>query len=170
MAEFITHPFVSAKSDSPDSTLVSANEWNDGHILSGGINGQILVYDSTQPNNMKWIDGGKSLSNTYTAGAVGSPFTTPIFATLNSSSNIIAQINPDLYCFTSGGTIYSFALSVNGAPIFFIGSILSATRSIFPLSTSFTPGAYNFTATVTASGGTFISIEIVLRILSLGIL
>ena len=59
MAEnnFIKHAFVSPKSDGPDSTLVRPSNWNDGLVFAGGINGQVLVYDNTQDNNMRWTDG-----------------------------------------------------------------------------------------------------------------
>lgn len=64
MAETVTHAFISAKSDSADTTLVSSSEWNDGHVFSGGANGQVLIYDNTQPNNIRWTEGIKKGTNT----------------------------------------------------------------------------------------------------------
>lgn len=54
MANIIKHKFVSAKSQSPDNTLVSKNEWNDEHAFAGGSNGQYLKRDSTQTDGAIW--------------------------------------------------------------------------------------------------------------------
>lgn len=106
MAEIITHAFVSAKSDSPDTTLVSASEWNDGHIFSGGINGQVLVYDNTQPNNIRWTDGAKRYGNTYiVTGSTPSPIVdvAQVNIVAASPSIMFALINIEAY--TSTGAV-----------------------------------------------------------------
>lgn len=74
MAEIITHTFVSAKSDSPDTTLVSASEWNAGHLFGGGTNGAILMYDNTQPGNIRWTEGvRKQTSQHYIVTSTPTP-------------------------------------------------------------------------------------------------
>jgi hypothetical protein len=75
MSEPITHVFISAKTQSPDTTLVSKNEWNDGHTFLTGANGQHLVYDDTQPNNMRWSNASSAGGNT---SAISASTPTPI--------------------------------------------------------------------------------------------
>lgn len=53
----LLHKFVSAKDESPDPTLVSVNEWNQEHVFSGGVNGQVLIYDDTMTDNVSWTSG-----------------------------------------------------------------------------------------------------------------
>lgn len=48
MADTLHHRFVSAKAQSPDTTIVSKNEWNDTHQFDGGTNGEYIQYDDTQ--------------------------------------------------------------------------------------------------------------------------
>jgi hypothetical protein len=50
----LTHKFISTKTESPDSTIVSKNEWNEEHIFNGGISGQALTYDGSQTDHAKW--------------------------------------------------------------------------------------------------------------------
>lgn len=76
MAEILTHTFVSAKADSPDTSLVSASEWNDGHRFTGGVNGQVLIFDNTQPKGIRWTDGSRTYGASYTLPS--SPLAGPI--------------------------------------------------------------------------------------------
>jgi hypothetical protein len=51
----VKHRFVSAKPDSGDTSVVRPQaDWNDGHVLSGGTNGQMLVRDDTQTDGWRW--------------------------------------------------------------------------------------------------------------------
>jgi len=168
MAEIITHSFVSAKTQSPDTTLVSKNEWNDGHVLSGGANGQILVYDNTQDNNMKWVDGANSYTGGASTGAVASPLNTATLVTIIAASNSIVQLNPDLACTTSGGAVYTLDIKLNGSTILTISNIASGVQFTYPYSFAITPGTYTLSATLTASAGTFTSTAINFRVFTIG--
>lgn len=127
MAEIITHAFVSTKSDSPDTTLVSASEWNDGHVFSGGINGQVLVYDNTQPNNMRWTDG-PTFDASAQAIAVSTPTPVTNFAPLTivtntpKIANIVFMIQNYSTVGNASGTVI---LNLNG-------SLLSTTPMTSP--------------------------------------
>lgn len=56
MAGKINHRFISAKSDSIDATLVRPSNWNDSLIVTEGLNGDILVRDSSQTDGWQWIE------------------------------------------------------------------------------------------------------------------
>jgi hypothetical protein len=56
MALNINHAFVSAKADNPDPTIVDSTIWNAGLVVSGGVNGQLMVRDSTKPSGAEWTD------------------------------------------------------------------------------------------------------------------
>lgn len=117
MAEIITHAFVSAKSDSPDTTLVSASEWNDGHVLSGGINGQILLFDNTEANNNRWTDGPSTYGIPYVMGGTSnSPLEEVAEQTVvcNSPCLFIAFYEVTLYTSTGAATAL-FQPIVDGA-------------------------------------------------------
>ena len=113
---FIKHAFVSSKSDGPDSTLVRPSNWNDGLVFAGGINGQVLVYDNTQDNNMRWVDG----SNNYAQGAtISNPTTSPyvnvidINFTSNSPINIV--VSTLFFSVTTVGSVnFTMDLKVDG--------------------------------------------------------
>jgi hypothetical protein len=119
MADIILHGFVSAKSDSPDDTLIRASSWNDGHIFSGGINGQHLVYDNTQVNNMRWVDGEFTGDNTYTIpGTTASPINdiADIDFTTNSPVKYTHVIILDQVT-TTGGVLITVSFNREGNPI-----------------------------------------------------
>lgn len=168
MAESVTHAFVSAKAQSPDTTLVSKNEWNDGHVFSGGINGQVLIYDSSQANNMKWVDGAKSYTGGNSTGAVASPLSTPTLVTITAGSNTIVQLNPDLACTTSGGASYTLDVKLNGATILTISGIASGAQFTYPYSFTVAAGTHTLSATLTASAGTFLSTAVNFRVFTAG--
>lgn len=47
MAVAVTHPFISPKPSSTDSTKLDGPKWNDPMKFDGGSNGDVLVRDST---------------------------------------------------------------------------------------------------------------------------
>ena len=47
MANVLGHRFVSAKPEGSDATKVRASNWNDGHVFTGGVNGALLIRDTT---------------------------------------------------------------------------------------------------------------------------
>lgn len=153
MAETITHAFVSAKSDSPDSSLVSATEWNDGHIFSNGINGQVLVYDNTQPNNMRWVDGVTNPGNTQ---SIANPTTSPINSianvNFNSDSPVVVQATIHYVGISTVGAVtYTANLYIDS--ILVAGDILSSGVNNLTIRTAIRPiGSHNVHADLISTG------------------
>lgn len=55
MANLVKHRFLSAKADGPDATQVQPSHWNDGHLFSGGLAGDVLTRDPTDATyGAKW--------------------------------------------------------------------------------------------------------------------
>ena len=153
MAETITHAFVSAKSDSPDTTLVSATEWNAAHVLSGGINGQVFVYDNTQPNNIRWTDGAKIYNNTYTVpSSTPSPILNVAGITFTPNSPVIFSISVTLEDFsTSGALPLTFTLKLDGNSINTIIVLSEVTRITgYTIYNTTTAGAHTINMSIAA--------------------
>lgn len=97
MPSVLKHKFVSAKTQSPDPTIVSKNEWNDEHLFAGGTTGQFLQYDSTLSDHVKWAP-------------LGLPFVDitqfPYTAVGDGVTNNYATIQAALDALTTGGTVY----------------------------------------------------------------
>lgn len=56
MSNLLVHPFVSAKSDTADATLVQPSNWNDGHKFTGGSHGNVLMRDTSDTTyGASWI-------------------------------------------------------------------------------------------------------------------
>ncbi len=116
MSESITHVFVSSKSDSPDTTLVSASEWNDGHVFGGGINGQVLIYDNTQPNNMRWTDNVQLVLDVQSiANPTVSPYVQALELNIVTNSPVSIFVIVSYVSITTVGAVtYSATLYING--------------------------------------------------------
>lgn len=97
MPAVLKHKFVSAKTQSPDPTIVSKNEWNDEHLFAGGTTGQFLQYDSTLSDHVKWAP-------------LGLPFVDitqfPYTAVGDGVTNNYATIQAALDALVNGGIIY----------------------------------------------------------------
>lgn len=52
----VTHPFVSAKSDGPDITLVRPSNWNANLKLGGASGGHRLIRDPSQTDGAAWVE------------------------------------------------------------------------------------------------------------------
>ncbi len=64
MAQIVTHPFVSAKSDGSDATKVQPSNWNAAHAFLGGVNGNLLIRDTGDPTyGAAWSSGLTYVSN-----------------------------------------------------------------------------------------------------------
>jgi hypothetical protein len=161
MADIILHAFVSAKSDSPDDTLIRASSWNDGHIFSGGINGQHLVYDNTQVNNMRWVDGEFTGNNLYTiSGTVASPINdiADVDFTTNSPVKYTHVVILDQVT-TTGGVLIVVAFNADGGPVHSYGiNSASKAQSLTIIGTFPTAGSHSVSVSLSASntftGGT----------------
>jgi hypothetical protein len=139
MAEILTHPFVSVKADSPDPSLVSANEWNDGHLFTGGAEGQKLIYDSTQPKHVRWTDGTVSYNNTTgSPGFVASPQSNVSPVTVVTGSNCLLVVDVLVGISTNDGSGGHFYLVNNGVDVGSSGFIAGANT---PFHTVVTVGA-----------------------------
>ncbi len=64
MSNVLAHVFVSAKVASADATLVDSAKWNDGHVFTGGANGNLLFRDTTDATyGAAWSSGLTYLSS-----------------------------------------------------------------------------------------------------------
>lgn len=55
MEDAILHEFVSGVPDNPTfNGAIQPSHWNEGHVLTGGSNGDIPVRDSTKPSGFSW--------------------------------------------------------------------------------------------------------------------
>lgn len=146
MADIITHAFISAKTQSPDTTLVSKNEWNDGHTFIGGSNGERLVYDDTQPNNIRWVNPsfGSLTSSTVLASTV-----TPLvnLATYSFSLNKAA-----LLLITYQATGYSSVGNATGT-IYLVSDTLDISSFVIT-SPQQSPGSLSFPLNLAAGAHT----------------
>ena len=153
MAEIITHKFISAKSQSPDTTLVSKNEWNDGHTLLGGSNGQLIVFDNTQGENLRWTDGPQLISGTYAlpVNPTASPLTgvAAIAFTANSPVKVMFYfaVRPVV---TTGSVAFTINIILDGSPFGLVYSFASGSILSLPVITTLNAGAHTASLTFTA--------------------
>jgi hypothetical protein len=169
MADILTHTFVSAKADSPDSSLVSASEWNDGHLLTGGSNGQIIVFDNTQPKNARWTDGPTltSASATGPTGAATATNLAPVTFTANSVG--VALVSFSVYVATSGATTVVVAVTLNGVDQYTQG-IVTPFNMALSYSSGFNYGAGSHTIAIrlAATAGTITQLNVNNNVLRMG--
>jgi hypothetical protein len=171
MAETITHAFISAKTQSPDTTLVSKNEWNDGHVFTGGTNGQVLLYDNTQPNNMRWTDG-QALHVNGTNYSGTSPSTTLSLINFTLTSPAIAMVMFDSICVTSTGALAISNIYADNVDTGYDFGIIGTGVGTFMgiLMFNLTAGAHSFHAIATIGGGaTFTSLFHRIHLLTFGV-
>lgn len=169
MSEPITHAFISAKTQSPDTTLVSKNEWNDGHLFLGGVNGQVLIYDNTQPNNMRWTDGPALSSNVASGGASASPLVGLVPVTITTSGPGICLALFTAYAVLSGAGTVSINLLIDGVLEYSQGFVSGGAVALtWFRGVSLAAGTYTFTLNYVASAGTFVSYTAELGVLRIG--
>jgi hypothetical protein len=152
MAEIITHAFVTTKPDSPDPSLVSATEWNDGHTFSGGSNGQTLAADNTQPKGIRWIDG--TVQFTGSANILGGSPQTVTLATFTANTPAIIILAYATYQVCTPSASAGLNLMLDGSSIanFVVPNGVDATRTLIIQCDA---GNHTLTATYTAAGATF---------------
>lgn len=156
MAEnnYITHAFVSPKADSPDSTLIRPSNWNDGHTLSGGINGQVLIYDTTQPNNMRWTDGRFAVHSPF---IISSSTAVPIIGaaaitrTFNSMNLITVHVQIREFT-TVGGASGTIQTTIDGTVINEAVVISGTSYVTFLAITTITAGSHTVALNLTTTG------------------
>lgn len=54
MGDHLLHKFVTAKLNGADTTLLRPSNWNEEHIFHGGATGQVLGWDATSSDQVKW--------------------------------------------------------------------------------------------------------------------
>lgn len=150
---FIKHAFVSPKSDGPDTTLVRPSNWNDGLVYAGGINGQILAYDNTQDNNMRWTEGVKSyVSSTGIANPTASPYTNIGTVNLSLTSPVLALAFFDTQVLVTGSANYTAELILDGSAIAVVSGLLHATFNSLIQPFGLAVGAHSVYARLTSVG------------------
>lgn len=110
----VNHAFVSAKPDSSDATIVSANEWNADLLFSGGADGQPLIKDSSKTTGAKFGQAPLAYrtSDTYSgASPSGAMASTAITTTDVANLMFFVNINATL---ASGNTV-TVEIKRNGA-------------------------------------------------------
>lgn len=151
----VTHPFVSAKADSADDTLVSAGEWNADHLFTGGANGQVLIFDNTQANNIRWTDGVRAYSG---ASIISVSTPTPIIdlaeLTIVCGSPTFAYVTLRIDGYTAvGSAVGTFSLQANGSQIAGVNVVSGHTTPIFiTTGVSFATGSHAIDVDVSTAG------------------
>lgn len=171
MAEIITHAFVSAKSQSPDTTLVSKNEWNDGHVLTGGINGQFIVYDNTQQNNIRWTDGPVSSGNTaLISTSTATPLANLAPVTITPASFVVVVVSFAGLQYTSvGAATGALELQLNGATVSVLSLVSGNLNQSLTFTHSLIPGSYTYSLRLTTTGNVNVTlINTLINIFSIG--
>jgi hypothetical protein len=170
MADILRHTFVSPKADSPDTSLVSASEWNDGHTFTGGSNGQILVADNTQAKGVKWVDGAIAYSTFIGSGSGADPLTLSLL-NITCNSNI-SYVWSNSISFTISGVISGQAnFLANGVSQSAI--LWSATSTSVQIAYTFAgnlaPGSYALTMQLDAfSAATFSGVSNAVTVFTMG--
>ncbi len=169
MAEILAHTFVSGKSDSADGTIVSSGEWNDGHSFASGVDGQLLMRDSSQGKGAKWVDGPlvQRISDAFT-GNVGT--TTPLSSVnVSFSSNGYILLIASLLCTLASGTAGIVSIRRNSVAIS-TGAFLANSTFIVPFTALAVEvaGTYTYEMIVTGSSGNITNVQTVLSLIKIG--
>lgn len=148
----INHNFVSAKPDSPDSTIVSAGEWNDVLEVSGGVTGDMILRDVASATGARLVHGPAvgSVGGVY-SGASPSGALAPFLVTLSTAGSVILASN--VAAVTSTGAVCTASIRRNGVVI---GTFSVAGTGV--LSTNVTvfaepAGTYTYDVVLSIGGG-----------------
>lgn len=167
----LIHSFVSIKPESSDSTLVSKNEWNDAHSLTGGSAGQIVTYNEVNaPSNFRYIDPNRFGSGSYVIpGSTAPPITDVALVTLNlTTTTYCLCILATHAIVVSGGTSLTVGLRHNTTNVRnFVTPSTNLNHTCFQWIVQGTVGVNNFTAILDA-GSNITSGDVFLQVLSVG--
>jgi hypothetical protein len=166
MAEILTHTFVSAKAESPDPSLVSAHEWNDGHTFAGGSNGQVLSFDSTKGKSITWIDGVRTLTGANSTISGTSPQTYTL-TTGTFNTGVALMLNLAVILGTANNQASSVELLINGN-VFMNQSANHNTFYTYPSAFTLLTGTYTFAVRVTSAGTSFVFGVVNLQAIAIG--
>lgn len=131
MSNTLLHKKVNSFGDSPNTNLTRPFEWNQEHIFTGGVNGQLLEFDNTKSDNVKWANR----STLPILDISKPPFNAPNTGTIDATSQIMLAIEtakengggvilipPGQYLINAGNQIGSTSLGIVDAEnIFIIG-------------------------------------------------
>ena len=155
MAEIVTHAFISTQPQSANTALVSRDEWNDGHVFSGGVNGQVLVYDNTQDNNMRWTDGrildgtGYSIVSTTPTPIESAALITRTF----NSPNVFVATVTILALTTVGAAVTTVQYKLDGVALTTVSFVSGQVPLTFTAATQIVTGSHTFELALTTAGG-----------------
>lgn len=171
MADIVTHAFVTTKPDSPDPSLVSASEWNEGHVLQGGSNGQVLVFDNTQVKNARFIDGGAIASASATGPTGGTTVTGIAPITFTATSNEALFISLTAYAEASVAAVINYFVIINGVSVYGQGVVLPFSSALsWSHVAARGPGACTVAVNATLSVGVINALDVRLSLIRIGIL
>jgi hypothetical protein len=140
MANVLKHRFASAKADGGDATQVQPSNWNDGHLFTGGTEGDVLTRGDLADYGALWVAPLSPL--TFTGGGWPVLATTPtsFVVLLNSASDqVLHGAQP------ASGTFKT------GARLQFV-NVGTGTFTLVPFSTNIPDGRFaNVSAAVGAT-------------------
>ena len=112
----VNHAFVSAKSDSADSTIVSASEWNADLKITGGAADQVMVREVGGPSGARWTDGPSvATGNASYTGASPSPALAAVTKVFTSNVSVTVALN--ITAVTSSAAAYTITMRRNTTSI-----------------------------------------------------
>lgn len=170
MAEVeITHGFVTAKADSADATLVSANEWNALLTVGGGVNGHIPVRDSTQTHGAKWTQG-TTVQKTIGSSSPGTA-STPALAqqVLTFTTNVVLIFTLWVQATSSAGQAIAAVIRRDGSNIALINGAGGGIGAVLWVDVSTElPGTHTYDVIVSVATGSLTTAQVSLTSIAIG--
>jgi len=170
MAELlINHAFVSAKPDSPDTSLVSSSEWNAPLVATGGQSGQIVTRDTTVAHGVSLIEGvAVTRTSDSFSGNVG---TTPGMASviITCQTRAFILVLPHVNVTVAVGNIAVMSIRRNGTVIA-TGNIRADALFYTPFNWLFdeVAGTYTYDLLFTGQSGNVTNVSAVLSTMKMG--
>jgi len=169
MAEgFITHAFISAKADSPDTSLVSSSEWNDNHVIGGGVNSQILTRDTSTVHGASWINAPliQTASGTYSGGNLSAALA-PITVVTNSNAILLIIVSGSATLAT--GTTATLSLYRDGTQTrIYTFTSDGQVRPVIAELFSEAAGSHTWSIILSTSGANYTASNVTLQIMTIG--
>jgi hypothetical protein len=167
----ITSPFLSAKPESPDGSVVSTSEWNAAKLISGGSAGQVLARSGASPTGATWIDGTivQRTSEAFNGSIVNTPPMAP--AIVSCTSNAFVLVIPHVIVVLAAGTAATMGIRRNGVSVS-TGQIRADGAYYQPFSYVIgeVPGTYTYDVILSGTSGAITSASVTLSVLRFGAL
>lgn len=164
----IRHAFVSAKVDSADSSIVSKDEWNNAHVLTGGSQGQLAARDAGSVTGGTYVDGSTVQINSGSySGSSPSTDLAQILATNNTPANVYCLAT--IAAVTSGGANVQAFIKRNGVAVANgLGGGAGLNFAVAFVIGENSPATVTWTVAVSTIAGTFTSLSISFMVMEFG--